>query len=123
MKKYCVVISIVCFITACSNRTEKETQSVIQALFEKEIQKGYPIYLMEDADFNWFSKSGAAVCDEDWFKEIFNWKSDESAKFEKILSEKTSKNSAQKVNRILDFKGPRFQKRSNWYHAIGLKTC
>lgn len=45
---------------------------LIEALFEKELERGGYIYLIEDSETEWFAKAGKDTCNWEWLVELFD---------------------------------------------------
>lgn len=72
MIKYTFTYLFLVLISSCTNREEKETHLLMEALFERELDHRDSIFMVEDAYTEWFSHAGSKTCDWEWLDELFD---------------------------------------------------
>jgi hypothetical protein len=71
-KKIILILAIV-FISSCGNKEKMETQALIETIFERELERGDTIYLVEDSFSDWISVADAEICNFKLIEDILNW--------------------------------------------------
>lgn len=72
MIKYTFTYLFLVLISSCTNREERETHLLMEALFERELDHRDSIFMVEDAYTEWFSHAGSKTCDWEWLDELFD---------------------------------------------------